>query len=181
MLKIIGGRLGGRRLQSPRGVQTRPSSARLREALFAILQAKGLVEEARVLDVCAGSGALGLEALSRGASFCTFVEQDKNALLALRANVRQLGQEEQALVLARDFRQLASGVFDLILADPPYEQGLSQELLAWVLQAGVLAPGAVLVLEHFFQEEVPVPEGLTLADQRRYGQSKLSFFEKQNF
>ena len=177
MLKIIGGQWGGRRLHSPPGRHTRPSAARLREALFAILQTRGLVLGARVLDVCAGSGALGLEALSRQAAFCLFVEKDQPTARLLKSNLAGLGAEALAQVHVGDFQSMTAGAFDLILADPPYQQGLAARIPLWAQQHGLLAPGGMLVVEHSPRETVPAPDGLKLADQRRYGQSLLSFFE----
>ena len=177
MLKIIGGQYGSRRLQSAPGRNTRPSAARLREALFSILEARGLVEDANVLDVFAGSGALGLEALSRQARFCTFVEKEASALKALNGNIDALSLQAQSLVIKGDFHRPLTAEFDLIIADPPYDCGLVARVLNWVVDNQLLAAGGCLVVEHSLQEEAGSNALLVLSDQRRYGQSRISFFE----
>ena len=161
MLRIVAGRLGGRRLVAPRDRETRPTSERVREALFSIL---GPIE-GDVLDLYAGSGALGFEALSRGASRVVFVESRRPALDALRENARVLGVEPAV---------------SLILADPPYalvHGGQAPRTLAALLAAGALAPGGVLVLEHASRTEPPSLEGLFLRECRRYGDTALSIYD----
>jgi 16S rRNA (guanine966-N2)-methyltransferase len=179
LLKVIGGAWSGRRLQSPKGWNTRPSSARLREALFAILENKGMVANLRVLDLCAGSGALGLEALSRGARLCVFFEKDTNAAAALQTNIGLLKVGAKSVLLARDFRQPYSGqTFEVVLADPPYNQGLASAILPWLAANNLLAPQGIAVIEHSAQEQPEAPAPFELMDQRRYGQSLISFFIK---
>jgi 16S rRNA (guanine966-N2)-methyltransferase len=179
LLKIISGVWGGRRLQSPRGENTRPSSARLREALFAILESKGMVADVRVLDLCAGSGALGLEALSRGARLCVFFEKDIDAVSALRSNIDLLKVGAKALVMARDFRRPYTGqTFEVVLADPPYNQGLASAILPWLAANNLLALQGVAVIEHSAQEQPGAFASFKLMDKRRYGQSIISFFSK---
>lgn len=120
-VRVVSGELRGRRLQAPAGETTRPTSDRVREATFNALGSMGVLEDARVLDLYAGSGALGIEALSRGAVACTFVERDRRALVALRANLDacRLGPP-RALVVAADATTPPAGPFDLALLDPPY-------------------------------------------------------------
>lgn len=179
MLKISGGELKGRLVKAPPGLATRPTAAKVREALFAILGAD--VSEARVADLFAGSGALGLEALSRGASWCLFVDSAPAALKLLGGNVAALGLADRARVLGLDLaspaagRRLAEhGPFGLILADPPYGKGLVEATLA-LAAGGLLAPGGWLVVEHSPRERPEAPPGLTLDDRRAYGQTELSF------
>jgi 16S rRNA (guanine966-N2)-methyltransferase len=177
LLKITGGLFNRRRLLTVRGRNTRPSAARLREAWFAILQARGLVQGARVLDICAGSGVLGLEALSRGAELCTFIEKDGQAFNLLQLNVHNLGLTRQARLIKSDFRSPLPASFDLILADPPYNQGLAPEVPVWVEKRNWLSEGGVLAVEHSAEEEVADYGRLRLWERRRYGQSRLSFWE----
>jgi 16S rRNA (guanine966-N2)-methyltransferase len=172
-MRVIAGRYGGRRLQAPAGVATRPTSDRVREALFSVLGAR--VEEARVLDLFAGSGALGIEALSRGAAEATFVETAPAALRAVRANLAVLGVQAQVRragalrflgAASRDARQ-----YDLVFLDPPYRLAtrLGREL-SEALPA-VLAPGAAVVAES--DRRAPVALDLPLHDERRYGDTLI--------
>jgi 16S rRNA (guanine966-N2)-methyltransferase len=177
LLKIIGGSLRRRRLFTAAGTATRPSASRLREACFAILEARGLVEGARVLDLCAGSGALGLEALSRGAVFCVFVEKDERVLSVLQRNVSNLGLNSQVRLIKGDFRRPLAASFELILADPPYDQGLVGQVLAWAEEQRWLTAGGVLSIEHSLREDAGDWGKLRLLEQRRYGRSRLSFLQ----
>ncbi|RYD86286.1 MAG: 16S rRNA (guanine(966)-N(2))-methyltransferase RsmD, partial [Sphingomonadales bacterium] len=122
-MRIIAGKWRGRRLIAPQGDATRPTADRTREALFSMLTSRlGSFEGLKIADVCAGTGALGLEALSRGAAHCTFIERDRAAIDALRANIAKLGAEgEVRAIAAEGFR---GGPFDLVLIDPPYGTGL---------------------------------------------------------
>lgn len=175
MPRITGGSLRGRRVKAPAGHGTRPSADRVKEALFNILgqDLSGLM----VLDVFAGSGALGLEALSRGAAGCLLVENAPAAQKAISENLAALGLGQRG----RLFRADATGVgvrgqgpFDLVLADPPYEKGLVQGSVE--LAARVLKPGGRLVIEHSPKERPADGGGLRRYDRRRYGQTELSFF-----
>jgi 16S rRNA (guanine966-N2)-methyltransferase len=179
LLKISGGELRGRLVKAPPGLATRPTAAKVREALFAILGQA--VREARAADLFAGSGALGLEALSRGAAWCLFVDSAPAALKLLGGNLAALGLAERARVLGLDLgtagagRRLAEhGPFDLILADPPYGKGLVAVALG-LAAGGLLAPGGWLVIEHSPRERPEAPPGLELDDRRAYGQTELSF------
>lgn len=164
---------------------TRPTPDRVREALFSIL---GSVEGARVLDLYAGTGALGIEALSRGASQATFVENARPALDALRENLAKLGLAGSATVLAMRVEQAArrmgasgSDRFDLVFADPPYEMvrdGSAPRAIASVIEAGLLAEAAWVVLEHGALDEAPELPGLALQESRRYGDTALSLYAR---
>jgi 16S rRNA (guanine966-N2)-methyltransferase len=173
-MRVIAGELGGRRLRSPRGQGTRPTSERAREALFSMLvELSGL----RVLDLFAGSGALGIEALSRGAAAATFVERSPQALAALRANVAALGLGERARVVDGD--ALAAlrlpGKYDLIFLDPPYAAaGPLAGALARGLP-GVLAAGGRVVSES--DRRAPLELGLPLRRERRYGDTLIRIHE----
>jgi 16S rRNA (guanine966-N2)-methyltransferase len=175
--RIVAGRAGGRTLRVPPRV-TRPTSERVREALFNALDVAGELDGARVLDLFAGSGALGLEALSRGARDAVFVEADRRAVEVLRGNVRSLGlggsvRHAKAETLVAE---PSAEPFDLVLADPPY--GLAENRLAALLTGlaggGWLADGGLLVLERAVRDGEPDwPQGFTALRARRYGDTAL--------
>ena len=171
MTRIVAGVAGGRRLAVPAGERTRPTSERAREGLFSAL---GPVTRLRVLDLYAGSGALGLEALSRGAEHATLVESDPKALRALRANVAAVALPGAHVVPARVERFLAGPPdrYDVVLADPPYELDVTPvlaALLAWV------GADAVAVVERSSRGGPPWPPGWAPVKQRRYGEATLWF------
>lgn len=183
-MRIVAGEWGGRVIRAPKGTQTRPTSDRVREALFSALESRlgpGLAD-ARVLDTFAGSGALGLEALSRGAVAATFVERDPAALRALRANIAALGAEDRANVVGGDVllsgtrRRLPAEAFSLLFADPPYriDAALVKGLLEGLADDGRLARGALVVWEHSGGARVCWPEGFGSHDERRYGDTAVS-------
>jgi 16S rRNA (guanine966-N2)-methyltransferase len=176
-LRVVGGRLGGRRLRAVPGRETRPTGDRVREALFAILG--GRVEGARVLDLFAGTGALAIEALSRGASSAVLVEQAAPAVEVIRANLDALGLAERCRVRRTRaeayLRTQRDGPFDLVLLDPPYAAsvGLVAGLLGRLARTA-LAPGAVVVVEAAARSEAPPwPPGLVPERPRRYGDTSL--------
>lgn len=178
-VRVVAGSAGGRHIAVPSGTGTRPTSDRVREAVFGRLDAWGVVEGARVLDLYAGSGALGLEALSRGAAGGVAVEADRVAHRVGERNAVTLGL---GLVVVRDRveRWLAGATdrFDLVLLDPPYD--LAPETLAAVLAlvAPLLAPGAVVVVERSGRSPAPLwPSGLELIDSRSYGETTVWFAE----
>jgi 16S rRNA (guanine966-N2)-methyltransferase len=172
-MRVIAGRWGGRRLQAPPGDATRPTSDRVREALFSVLAPR--IEGARVLDLFAGSGALGVEALSRGAAEATFVDSAPGAIRTIRANLAALGGEaEIRRTDARRFLGAASRAarqYDLVFLDPPYRLAgrLGSELTAAL--PAVLAPGAAVVAES--DRRAPLELGLPLLDERRYGDTLI--------
>jgi 16S rRNA (guanine966-N2)-methyltransferase len=176
-LRIIGGEHRGRRIAVPRGAVVRPTADRAREALYSILGSA--VTGARVLDAYAGSGALGLEALSRGAGRATFIEADRRALLTLRANASTLGVESRCVlhhgpvveVLAG---RAVAGPFELILADPPYGAGEARPFLE--LAAGLLAEAGLIVLEREARDGLTVAAGLECTRTARYGRCSLDFY-----
>lgn len=197
-MRIVGGSLGGRVLRAPHGAATRPTSEKVREAIFNIL---GPVEGAYVLDLFAGSGALGIEALSRGAAHVTFVDAGKPALTAIRGNLRELGLEGRSTVLAMDAIAAAQRpppapppqpaqpaqpaqhpqpqpvLWSVVFIDPPYASDLAQRA-ALALPATSLQPGAQIVIEHDRRGIPPETLGsLIRTDQRRYGDTMISFFE----
>lgn len=170
---MIAGAARGRRLTAPRGRQVRPTADRVKEAMFAALQA--WVPGARVLDLYAGAGGLGLEARSRGAAEVTFVERDRAALAALRCNIELVGLDGTHVVVGEVVRTLAAPLatapFDLVVADPPYDHDPSAALAALPAH---LAPAAVVIVERSVRS-TPLrwPPPLTVEDSRRYGDSLL--------
>ncbi|HEY1557030.1 MAG TPA: 16S rRNA (guanine(966)-N(2))-methyltransferase RsmD [Kofleriaceae bacterium] len=198
-MRIVAGSLGGRVLKAPPGAATRPTSEKVREAMFAILPE---VAGARVLDLFAGSGALGLEALSRGAAHVTFVDSGKAAIAALRSNIAALGVADRATVVAGDAvaaagrapaaartsasaclartsaclaRTSAGLAWNLVLVDPPYATDLA--VRAALAAAPHVAADAVIVIEHDRRHAPPEAIGSLLrTDQRRYGDTWLSFY-----
>jgi 16S rRNA (guanine(966)-N(2))-methyltransferase RsmD len=181
-MRVIAGRFGGRRLADAPGVGVRPTAERVREALFSAL---GDLEGARVLDLYAGTGALGIEALSRGASAAVFVEQSRAALAVLRRNLETLelnARSGPARVIRGDacavLRRLgrAGERFDLVLLDPPYASDQALPALEGLVAAGLLAPEAEVVLEASRRHPVTPVAGLVLRDQRRYGDTLIARF-----
>jgi 16S rRNA (guanine966-N2)-methyltransferase len=180
-MRVIAGRLGGRRLAAPRGQATRPTSDRVREALFSVL---GDVSGAHVLDLFAGTGALGIEALSRGARRVVFVESARPALAILRQNLADLGLGNEALVVGQPVAKAAAAVlgagepFDLVFADPPYA-ALAEvpPLLDALVEQRALAPGAVLSLEHASRDAPPALRGLAPRPSRRYGDTTVTLYD----
>lgn len=182
-MRIVAGRLGGLRLVAPKGQATRPTGDRVKEALFAILGPLG-GEGSRALDLYAGSGALGLEALSRGCEQVVFVEEARGALEALRANIVHVKGEATCVVVPKSVERalgsLGATPFPLVLADPPYADvtsGKAVRALAALVARGLLAAGGRLVLEHASADASPSIEGLAPADTRRYGDTSLAFYE----
>jgi 16S rRNA (guanine966-N2)-methyltransferase len=180
-MRIVAGRYGGRRLVAPRGSSTRPTGERVREALFAVLGHE--LASARVLDLYAGTGALGLEALSRGASAVVFVESAGPALEAIRSNIATLGAAAQTTLVVgaaeRMLARLASlGPFDLVIADPPWARvDDAVALLATLTERGIAERDATFVLEHSSADAPEVP-GLTQRWQRSYGDTGVTIFER---
>jgi 16S rRNA (guanine966-N2)-methyltransferase len=186
-LRIVGGVHRGRRLVAPPGETVRPTSDRAREALFNILAhgrfaASGLPFAGRpVLDAFAGTGALGLEALSRGASAAAFIENGREALSALRRNIAALGEEDRAHVVAGDPTRppRAGPVCAVAFLDPPYGSGLAAPALSALAAAGWLAPDALAVVEVAAREALPVPPVFVVADERVYGAARLVFLRHE--
>lgn len=180
-MRIIAGLYRGRPLIAPKGDTTRPTADRTREALFSMLTSRlGSVEDLRVLDLFAGSGALGLEALSRGAATCTFVEQDGAALDCLRINIVKLGVTG-ADVRAQSVMALgpAPAPYDLILLDPPYDSGAGVVALERLLRLGWIAPGALVSVETMKKEDV-APEGFEVDTERVHGKAKLTLLRAKS-
>ncbi|MGE0716592.1 MAG: 16S rRNA (guanine(966)-N(2))-methyltransferase RsmD [Alphaproteobacteria bacterium] len=182
-LRIVAGRHRGRALEAPPGLSVRPTGARVREAAFDILVHGAPaslcdLDGARVLDAFAGSGAMGLEALSRGAAFATFIEKDRAAVSLLEANIARLGEGSRARVVAGDALRPpppSAGPASILFLDPPYAPGVAAEALAALARAGWVAPGAVAVVETGSRDPVDPPPGFRTLDVRRYGRSAIAF------
>ena len=185
-MRIVGGKHRGRRLLAPPGETVRPTSDRAREALFNILSHGRLAAEgvpfadAVVLDAFAGTGALGLEALSRDAAEALFIEQDREALAILRQNIAALGEDAQARIIAGDATRppRAPSACGLVFIDPPYRSGLAAPALAALDAAGWLMPGALAILELAAREKLAPPTGFILLDERVYGAARLVFLRR---
>ena len=177
-MRVIAGEAKGRRLEGSRSGTFRPTTDRVREALFSAIGPG--VAGARILDLYAGSGALGIEALSRGAASAVFVESDAGAVAAIRANLGLTGMAARASVLRlsaeRFVARVPDGAFDFVFMDPPYREGLPLEVLAALAGGGFLADGAEVVLEAPASVDAEAEvAGLELALHRRYGDSALFF------
>lgn len=177
-MRVIAGEAKGRRLTGLRSTALRPTTDRVREALFSTLGTD--VVGARVLDLYAGSGAVGIEALSRGAHSAVFVDHDAEAVAAIQANLALTRLGDRATVLRmpadRYMARAAAGSFDIVLMDPPYAMGVPMDVLEGLMAGGALSAGAQVVLE----TGMPLPEdlspaGLRIVRQRRYGDSTLVF------
>ena len=180
-MRIVGGRLRGRLLQAPASRAIRPTSERLRESIFDILTHRhtGLVEGARVVDLFAGSGALGIEALSRGAKFALFVDNGPEARALLRANVEAFAFGGVTRIWRADATVLgkapAGPPFTLAFLDPPYDKGLAGPALAGLIEGHWLAPGALVVVEESGKAEIDAPAALRVVDERVYGETRVVF------
>jgi 16S rRNA (guanine966-N2)-methyltransferase len=177
-VRIVAGSRKGHRIEAPKGVVTRPTGDRVREAVFSII---GPIEGARVLDLFAGSGALGLEALSRGASACVFVERDRQAARVIRENLEKLRLTgavvvERTVVAALREERDRGRRYDLVLADPPYEDWAEHETELGELVPTVLADDALVVVETSVQVEPELP--LDLVTTRRYGSARITVFSR---
>jgi 16S rRNA (guanine966-N2)-methyltransferase len=183
-LRIIAGVWRGRMISAPTGHDVRPTAQRTRESLFNRLAhafADFTLSGARVVDVCAGSGALGLEALSRGAGAAIFIEQSAEALALLRRNIASLSAEDRAQVLGADARSLPRAVkpCDLALLDPPYGEGLVSPILAGLVGQGWLRPGAVVSVETEVDEPFALPAGYLMVDRRATGRAAITLLRAE--
>lgn len=182
-MRIVAGRNRGRILAVPEDRTVRPSSDRLREAVFSILGARNppLPQDAVVLDVFAGTGAMGLEAFSRGAARVTFIEKDAGALRLVAENIKRVRGEAACKVLARDATDpgavLPGAAASLVFLDPPYGQGLCEAALAALDARGWIAPDALIVAEHDGREDPAWPAGFRTMDRRRYGKGAITLLE----
>ena len=185
-MRIVSGQYRGKAIIAPPGDATRPTSDRARQAVFNILEHAAWAPDlhgARVVDLFAGSGALGLEALSRGAAFCLFVETADPARGAIRENIDAMGLFGVTRVHRRDATDLGlppssvGAPFDIAFLDPPYAKGLGEKALAQLLAHGWLKPGAIVMFERGRDEPEPATPGFTVLDTRDYGAARVLFLK----
>jgi 16S rRNA (guanine966-N2)-methyltransferase len=180
-MRITGGQCRGRTISAPEGLEVRPTASKIRQAFFNILS-NIVVPEPRFVDLCAGSGLMGFEALSRGASSLIAVEDNKTFAQAIQSNAKRLGFQGVVEVICGDARKilplLNQGEADVIFADPPYRKDeLSRSILRLVEENQLLAPEGVLAIEHSHDLNLPEQQGaLILRDRRKYGQTVISFY-----
>ncbi|MGA7456814.1 MAG: 16S rRNA (guanine(966)-N(2))-methyltransferase RsmD [Methyloceanibacter sp.] len=180
-MRIVAGKFRGVQIEAPKGLATRPTSDRVRQALFNVLEhgtPRFDFASARVLDLFAGSGALGLEALSRGARYCLFIDESVRARAAIRRNVEVLGLTGVTKIWRRDATKLGEAgtlqPFQLIFCDPPYGKGLGERALAEAVNRGWAEQGAIAILEERGDAEIAWPAGFEEIDRRRYGDTQLA-------
>lgn len=182
-MRVISGYLKGKKLFSVKGQTLRPTSDRVKEAIFDILQDQ--IQGRKVLDLFAGTGALGIEALSRGASCSVFVEQNRRSLEALRKNIGECKLSEKVEVIAREAKagiKILEGrgkSFEVIFLDPPYGQGLARQTLKTLSQSSIVAPTTLVVAEHSLSEDLDSIPSWQRIDGRKYGRTRVSFFRPE--
>jgi 16S rRNA (guanine966-N2)-methyltransferase len=182
-MRIVGGEFRGRSLATPRSNAIRPTTDRTREAVFNVLAHRfaGRLDGARVLDLFAGTGALGLEALSRGASFSLFVEESAEGRGLIRANIEAFGLQGRTKIFRRDATRLGEigtmQPFSLLLADPPYGKGFAGKALEAARDGGWLRPGALCVVEEAAGAPFDAGTGFATVDRREYGDTVIRFLE----
>ncbi|MDB5615041.1 MAG: rRNA (Guanine966-N2)-methyltransferase [Devosia sp.] len=180
-MRIVAGKFRGKQLNSPSDDSIRPTADRVRESMFNILSSRigPVFDGVRVLDLFAGTGALGLEALSRGASHVTFVDMGVESRGLIRDHIEAFGAGGITKLLRRDATDLGTpgtfGQFDLVFLDPPYGKGLGEQAMASLAAGGWLQPGATLVFEESVDATVEIPAGFTLDDRREYGSAAVHF------
>jgi len=183
-MRIVAGRFRGKPLKSPSGRDIRPTSDRVRESVFNILASRHgpTLGDVRVLDLFAGTGAMALEALSRGASFAVFVETDAAARGMVREHIIDFGVAGRSKLLRRDATEMGPvgnlDPFDLVILDPPYGKGLGERALVSAAANGWIADGATIVFEEAGRSEVTIPDGFVLDDERRYGDTTIRFLTR---
>jgi len=188
-MRIVAGRFKGRTLAAPGEAALRPTSDKVRQAIFNIVEHAGFasdftLQDARVIDLFAGTGALGLEALSRGARFCLFVEEAAESRAIIRENVEALGLTGASKIWRRDAGKLGPldtlAAFDLAFLDPPYHKGLIAQALEGLASGGWLNANALVVAEAAEDESVPTVDGYELLDDRVYGDTRVAFLRRHH-
>ncbi len=181
-MRVIAGEFRGRKLFAPEGAETRPTSDRVRESLFSILGAR--VPDAEVLDLFAGSGALALEAISRGAAFAALCDASAGAARVIERNIALVRAEDRMRLIRADWREALSRLsgrrFSLVFLDPPYRMaGVYAEAAALLSARGLLAEDAVLVMEHAVKTPLDIPAGFEIFDERRYGDTAVALVRER--
>lgn len=177
---IIAGKHRGRRVEAPEGKAVRPTASRTREAVFNILShgryaGESPLLQGRVADIFCGSGAMGLEAFSRGATAVTFVDKSRESLEAVEYNLKHFGEMPRAKMIRADSSMLPPAPFmhDILFIDPPYSSGLAIGALNTARSGGWLAPHGVAVVEQAWKEPIVIPEGWEMIDERKYGNTRI--------
>lgn len=179
-MKIVSGKFGGRKLVVPKSRDIRPTSDKIRGAIFNMLASRDAIEDASVLDAFCGTGALGLEALSRGASRCTFIDKAKEALSLAQENVRVLGVEDQCDFLLKDAVKMKSTekTYDLIFLDPPYFLDLVPQILEQLLTEKMFSENAWVACETEKKVDISV-SGFAVENEKKYGDTKITLLQYQ--
>ena len=178
-MRVVAGVAKGRKLKSRDGKDTRPTTDRLKEAIFAMLQFE--VPGARFLDLFAGSGGIGIEALSRGASQCVFVEKSRDAAMIIRENIQLTGFRAASELLLKDVSTAVRALktegrqFDIIFMDPPYDKGLEMQTLFCLAENNILAKDGLIVVESSSRTKIEAPAGFTIVKERDHKISRLTF------
>jgi 16S rRNA (guanine(966)-N(2))-methyltransferase RsmD len=181
-VRIIAGSAGGRKIKVPKGFDVRPTTDRVREALFSYLGSR--VDGAKVLDLFGGSGALGIESLSRGAETVLFAEYNRKTALNLKQNISTLGFEKSASVITGDALTFLKKnsckykyFYDLVFIDPPYRTGLLEQAARLIASLSILAKKGLIVAEHPSDEQITAPAGMQVIKKRKYGNTSITFIE----
>ena len=180
-MRIIAGEWRGRPIIAPEGQATRPTSDRAREGLFSMLASRiGSFDGLRVADLFAGTGALGLEALSRGAAHCLFIDSDRNALASIKRNIDAFGADRRAEIRGQsvEYASPPPAPCDLLLLDPPYATGLAEMALGRVGNPAWVAPGGIVSIETA-GERLAVPAGFAVAAERRFGKAHITLLRRE--
>lgn len=185
-MRIVGGEFRGRSIETPRTQAIRPTTDRTRESVFNVLAHRfaGRLDGARVLDLFSGTGALGIEALSRGAAFCLFIEESVEGRGLVRQNIEALGLQGRSKLFRRDATNMGSagtmGQFSIVFADPPYGKGLGGAALASVRDGGWLAPGALCIVEEAKGAPFDPGAGFEELERKSYGETDIRFLEARS-
>lgn len=177
-MRIIAGEAGGRNLKSPETQEIRPTPERAREALFSTL---GNIVDAIVVDAFAGSGALGCEALSRGAELCYFIDESAHAIEVIEENLERIGASDRGIVLQGDVESTLPMIYDdpdLWLVDPPYFSGLDQGIMDALAESPVVTDQSMVVLEQSTKDDIPTVRGFDEEDCREYGKTRLVYYRR---
>lgn len=182
-MRIISGSAKGKMISAPKGLKTRPTAARIKESLFSILQAH--IVDSRVLDLFAGSGNLGLEAISRGAAEAFFVDKDRGSIQVIKENIKQLGFSSQSQVIQADYlialKQLKKmgESFDVVFLDPPYKKGFISSAIHPIIEMGLIDENGWIIAEHDSKDTIMNEKGIfKVVDVRYYGTTSISFIMK---
>jgi 16S rRNA (guanine966-N2)-methyltransferase len=184
-MRVIGGQHRGRKLIVPRGEETRPATARVRASIFSRLESRNAIAGARVLDIFAGSGSFGLEALSRGASQVVFIERARAAAAAIAHNLSQLCMEDRAQIITADFRRVlpelsATGhCFALVFVDAPFGADSTGEVLALIADLGLLAPDGIMVTRQFHRTRAPITAALECINGAKIGDHRIALYRRR--